>query len=201
MMICDKSVLEHALYIKSTPLKKANEKKLTMISPITLCKLSCVCKSFRAEFIKNIYWEKLLVRDFRINQQEYSRTPKQCHKNYYEKVIVKYYKPKYESLINTYNHNIKIIDAIEHNIKTYKQILVNASVSPTFENPIAYYVIKNVYNIYEGFNPLITLPYNLKYIEIYDRFNYSIQHLTYIKQTAEDNKRKINIMEKILKKY
>jgi hypothetical protein len=63
MFIGDGSELSNLPFIKRNTIRNAINKRLTLVSPKTLCILSRVNKAFRTEFTSNVYWGPLMARD------------------------------------------------------------------------------------------------------------------------------------------
>ena len=133
MLVSDETELSKLSFIKRNIVKNATEKNLTLISPKTICILSRVCKSFRTEFISNIYWIPLMVRDFR-KGVEYKRPHKNCRKVYMEKLVLRDIKPKLRIYNNILSWNQEQLKIRNHNSNIYLKEIQKAVTSPYFDN-------------------------------------------------------------------
>ena len=133
MFIGDGHELSNLPFIKRTTIRNAINKRLTLVSPKTLCILSRVNKAFRTEFTSNIYWGPLMVRDFR-KGIEYKRSPKNCRKVYMERLILKNIQLKLEYLQTEIVKDQIWIKACNMNIKNLEHEIKSASSNPGFIN-------------------------------------------------------------------
>ena len=133
MFIGDGSELSNLPFIKRSTIRNAINKRLTLVSPKTLCILSRVNKAFRTEFTSNIYWGPLMARDFR-KGIEYKRSPKNCRKVYMERLILKNIQLKLEKLQIEIVRNQIWIKTCNMNIKNLEHEIKSASSNPEFIN-------------------------------------------------------------------
>ena len=135
MFIGDGSELSNLPFIKRSTIRNAINKRLTLVSPKTLCILSRVNKAFRTEFTSNIYWGPLMARDFR-KGIEYKRSPKNCRKVYMERLILKNIQLKLEKLQIEIVRNQIWIKTCNMNIKNLEHEIKSASSNPEFINTL-----------------------------------------------------------------
>ena len=119
-----------------------------MISPITLCNLSGVCKSFHKEFIKNTYWNPILIRDLR-NGVKYKREHKDCRKMYMNKIVKKnietFYNPKIQKFQEQLRHSKNHLLCNQKNVPIYKFYMQKVITSLHFNNKHYRYQVQGLY--------------------------------------------------------
>ena len=146
MLVSDETELSKLSFIKRNTVKNATNKNLTLISPKTLCILSCVCKSFRTEFTSNVYWIPLMVRDFR-KGIEYKRPHKNCRKIYMNKLILRDIEPNLRLYNMILIWNQKQLSIQTNNANIYLKEIQNAVVNPNFDNQLYKYEVKGLQRI------------------------------------------------------
>ena len=146
MLVSDETELSKLSFIKRNTVKNATNKNLTLISPKTLCILSCVCKSFRTEFTSNIYWIPLMVRDFR-KGIEYKRPHKNCRKIYMNKLILRDIEPNLRLYNMILIWNQKQLSIQTNNANIYLKEIQNAVVNPKFGNQLYKYRVEGLQRI------------------------------------------------------
>ena len=146
MLVSDETELSKLSFIKRNTVKNATDKNLTLISPKTLCILSRVCKSFQTEFISNIYWTPLMVRDFR-KGKEYKRPHKNCRKTYMEKLILRDIEPKLRLYNMILIWNQKQLSIQTNNADIYLKEIQDAVVNPNFDSLVYKYRVEGLQRI------------------------------------------------------